>query len=331
MDNSNIEWTDHTFNPWIGCTKISAGCANCYAWFLMWIRMKRIEWGAGKKRGRTSQAYWRRPMTWNVQSANGIKRDRRVRVFCASLADWLDEEVPIEWFASLMILVHDCSFLDWQLLTKRPENFRPRLEAAIAQLGECPLPPELDFGESATRAWLIDWLNGSAPNNVWVGTSIEDQARADERIPILLSIPARVRFLSCEPLLGRVHLGLFGTVPRDIAPAAYTMGYQMIHWVICGGESGHGARPMHPDWSRSLRDQCKAAGVPFLFKQWGEFYPVHAHGSAIRVDRVEIAGKLVPASRYHDHGDGWVSLKIGKKAAGRQLHGVEHNAFPEPR
>jgi protein gp37 len=255
MKNTKIEWCDATFNPWIGCTKVSPGCANCYAETLMDTRMGRVKWGKGQPRSRTSAANWNQPVKWNREAGERESlsaqfplhsKHRRPRVFCASLADWLDDEVPVEWLADLLDLVRRTPNLDWLLLTKRPENWRARIGLAGVELTKRGVAHRLHH-----------WQAGEAPANIWVGTSVEDQPRADERIPALLSIPARVRFLSCEPLLGPVGVeqarkGLLG-----------------IDWVIAGGESGPGARPMHPDWARSLRDQCHAAGVAFFMKQMG--------------------------------------------------------------
>lgn len=237
MENSKIEWTTHTFNPWIGCTKVSPGCLNCYAETLMAVRYGKVEWGKGKPRARTAPDNWRKPRQWN-KAAAGLPE--RPRVFCASLADWLDEEVPIEWLGDLLTLIYDTPNLDWLLLTKRPENFYRLEEAKIW---------------SNYQSSVAAWIDGTPPRNVWVGTSIEDQTRAFERIPKLLDIPARVRFLSCEPLLGPLDLWL------DTEDG--------IHWVIVGGESGRGARIMREEWALSLRDQCTEAGVAFHFKQWG--------------------------------------------------------------
>ncbi len=212
-ENSNIEWTDHTFNPWIGCTKVSPGCANCYAETLN-NRMKWAEWGKGGKRKRTSVANWRKPHQWNA-SANGL----RPRVFCASLADWLDDEVPEEWRLDLLQLIEDTPNLDWLLLTKRIERLQ-------------------GWGEML-------------PRNVWLGTSAEDQLRWDERVPILMSIPATVHFVSAEPLIGPIHM-------NEARP----------EWLIVGGESGPKSRPMEGEWVKHLHDQCDPR-TAFFFKQWG--------------------------------------------------------------
>lgn len=283
--NSKIEWTDHTFNPWVGCTKVSPGCDHCYAegW------AKRTGGSAlwqGERR-RTSEANWRQPVKWNKQSeAEG----RRYRVFCASLADVFDNQAEPEWRDDLFALIRETPHLDWLLLTKRPQNIAKMLPA--------------------------DWRAGYP--NVWLGTTVENQTEADRRIPHLLNVPARVRFLSCEPLLGPVDL-----TAHFLNPQGFT---DTPRWVIAGGESGPGARPMHSDWARSLRDQCAAAGVPFFFKQWGEWAPNEEFTHFPRSDAA-VHEWLVPGSDLIE-GHSW---RYGKKRAGRLLDGIEHNGIPEAR
>jgi len=322
-ENSNIEWCDHTFNPWEGCTKVSPGCANCYAEARN-VRFRGGEnWGKGKPRRRTSAGNWKLPLRWNKlaefqnqiwekqvsqlggeanASAAGYVKPRRKRVFCASLADWLDDEVPLEWLADLLDVIRLTPHLDWLLLTKRPQNWRARVTAVLARAIR-------DCGESEDKytdefySFVKNWAHGRPPQNVWLGATVEDRKRADERIPSLLMIPAKIRFLSCEPLLEAV---IFPTWPGG-KPCKF------VDWVICGGESGKGARPMHPDWARSLRDQCREAGVPFLFKQWGEWGSVS-----------EVVG---PRAHHYSRGGATVRL-TGKKLAGSLLDGIEHNEFP---
>lgn len=341
-ENSKIEWTDHTFNPWIGCTKVSPGCAHCYAERDM-ERYGKAKWGAGQPRVRTAASTWAQPLRWDRAAAKAGRRDR---VFCASLADVFDDEVPMEWRRDLGGLIQQTPSLDWLLLTKRPQNVLPLLD-------ECMTGGTRGSGVGAR------WLNERG-RNVWIGTTVEDQQRADERIPELLKIPARVRFLSCEPLLGPVdlrgplnlceaHTATFhastGTLSRNSwkwaknnmegSPWARTG----VHWIIAGGESGPKARPMHPDWARSLRDQAQAAGVPFLFKQWGEWAPGECIDAA--PTRTEEAAWLIsddPAWSFsrirpseHDglHVDDEPDLyRFGKKRAGRSLDGRTWDEVP---
>lgn len=294
MENSKIEWTDHTFNPWIGCTKVSPGCLNCYAEALN-LRWKKGEnWGPGAPRARTSASYWRDPLKWNsaiaiarrTWDAYAVKmgreanarekfgdRPRNARVFSASLADWLDHEVPIDLLADFLFLVYSTRHLDWLLLTKRPRAWRVRIEAVLFTPTSRHTP---EFW-----AWVRAWLDGTPPDNVWIGTTAEDQDRYTERVEWLGRIPARIHFLSCEPLLGPINLGLFNS---------------LVNWVIVGGESGSGARPMHGDWARRLHTQCSLGGIAFFFKQWGE------HDAA--------------------------GHKVGKHAAGKELFGRIIQEFP---
>ncbi|MBW4695569.1 MAG: phage Gp37/Gp68 family protein [Lyngbya sp. HA4199-MV5] len=250
--NSKIEWTTHTFNPWIGCTEVSPGCAHCYARDMMERRYHRVQWGAGQPRSRTTADYWKQPARWQRQAKANGQRDR---VFCASLADWLDDEVSIDWLADLLKLIETTPHLDWLLLTKRIEHWSDRLQA-VSRL----------IHDSAIIA--STWLEGNAPVNVWLGTTVEGQQQANERIPLLLEIPTTLRFLSCEPLLEAINI--LPCLPT-VAAANGECGLEpnRLHWIICGGESGKEARTFDLQWARSLREQCQAAGVAFFFKQTG--------------------------------------------------------------
>jgi protein gp37 len=224
--NSKIEWTDHTFNPWVGCTNVSPGCDHCYA--ESWSkRSGLVKWGNSPRR-RTSEAYWRAPLKWHAgATAFQVQHGRRQRVFCASLADVFDNQVDAKWRADLFTLIAATPSLDWLLLTKRPQNIKKML-------------PD-------------DWGNHGR-HNVWLGTTAEDQARFDLRWPILGNIPASVRFISYEPAIGPVRLNESAVQPD---------------WLISGGESGHGARPMNPQWARNIISDCNRLGVAPFHKQWG--------------------------------------------------------------
>ena len=224
-DTTKIEWTDHTFSPWLGCTRVSAGCTHCYAEALT-TRYKWAKWGPGQTRKRTSAANWKKPLSWNRKAEReGVRR----RVFCASLCDVFDHEAPAGARADLWDLIRKCPALDWQLLTKRPEN--------IAQY----LPP--DWGHCG-------W------ENVWLGTTTEDQAAYDKRWPILSDVPAEIRFISYEPAIGPLTTDSCTTAPN---------------WVIIGGESGNGARTMNPQWARHLAAECGFLSIPVFHKQWGTY------------------------------------------------------------
>lgn len=268
-----IAWTDHTFNPWWGCLKVSPGCEHCYAEALAVTRRKLPVWGPASttERKRTSGP-WKDLPKWDAAARrDGVRR----RVFVASMADiFEDHPMVAPWRAEALALLEACPHLDVQLLTKRPGN-------VLAMV-----PP----------AWRAAW-----PSHVWVGTTVEDQRRADERVPLLLQVPAPVRFLSCEPLLEEVGLARWLRSPlagedrdgmwcarcghdadchwtepgdddsctADECSCGEFRAAPRLQWVIVGGESGGGARPMSLRWARSLRDQCRAAGVPVFIKQMG--------------------------------------------------------------
>lgn len=241
-ENSKIEWTDHTFNPWVGCIKVSPACDHCYA--ESWAkRAGRADLWHGGAPQRTSEANWRKPVKWNADAA---KAGMRTRVFCASLADVFDNAVPHEWRSDLFRLIRATPYLDWLLLTKRIGNAARMIDRALT-----------DGHLRTSREPFWPWPN------VWLGSTVVTQEEADRDIPKLLATPVAVRFLSCEPLLGPIDLGLStgvrladGTLWRGIKP--------LIDWVIVGGESGPKARPMHPDWARSLRDQCSGRAAFFM-------------------------------------------------------------------
>lgn len=289
MVPSPIEWLWHwvmgwlvpgfTFNPWIGCEKVSAGCKNCYASVDTYARVSKSRglplWGPSSSRHKTSEAYWKGPLRL-AKKARELSRimgfEVRPRVF-PSLCDPFEDRIDLlGWRSELFKLIEATPELDWLLLTKRPEN--------VLRM----VPRHWSFPYMSIAGW---------PSNVWLGTSVEDQAATDKRVLELLRVPAKVRFLSCEPLLGEVDLRFCEGPCRDHKP----------EWVIVGGESGSSARPMHPNWVRSIRDQCQAAGVPFFFKQWGEWAPSPEIG--------------LP---YHFE-DGDHAFRIGRKNAGRVLDG----------
>lgn len=315
-ENSKIEWCDHTFNPWEGCQKVGPGCDHCYAE----ARNARfgggsaVNWGAGAPRRRTSVANWRKPLAWNAAHERFFAaQGRRQRVFCASLADVFDNAIDPAWRRDLFDLIVDTPNLDWLLLTKRIGNVPQMVQAAT----------------------LCDLL----PSNVWLGATIVNQEEAERDIPKLLAVPARVRFLSMEPLLGPVDLVSSGALWSDMngnIVDAPSRGLRGVDWVIAGGESGPGARPMHPDWARSLRDQCAAASVPFLFKQWGEWcprgpesmgYPLVDTAPRRRITDVGENGQQLGACGSSDC---WMQ-RAGKRAAGRLLDGRSHDEFPQRR
>lgn len=248
-ESSRIGWTDHTFNPWWGCERVSPGCQNCYAEAFA-KRTGNDVWGRTADRRFLSDNTWAQPVRWNRKAeAEGVRR----RVFCASMADVFEDRPELaEHRERLWALVEATPWLDWLLLTKRPQNILRMVRPGWATRYSMPL----EMGGGITSNW---------PRNVWVGTTVEDQQRADERIPWLFDVPAPVRFLSCEPLLGPVDLHPGGD-PTAWLPEPEAE-WCCIDWVIIGGESGPGHRPMDLDWARRLVAQVSAAGRPVFFKQ----------------------------------------------------------------
>ena len=262
--DSKVEWTDHTFNPWVGCTKISPGCDHCYAegWAK---RSGLVKWGGTRRR--TSAAYWRQPLKWNAEAQRtGV----RARVFCASLADVFDNQVPEEWRADLFALIKRTKALDWLLLTKRIGNVWRLTQSAMWGSGSHP------------------GMHHSLPANVWLGITVVNQDEVARDVPKLLWVPATVHFLSCEPLLGPVGLNNF-TFRSEYGDALHgfncltniyphgPVDHATVDWVIVGGESGPGARPFALGWGEDIVRQCWAADVPVFVKQVGA-HPVNREG-----------------------------------------------------
>lgn len=217
--DSSIEWTHHTFNSWWGCTKVSPGCANCYAARHSARFGKQLFWGANASRRFFAEQHWNEPRKWNREAT---KRGQRMRVFCGSMCDVFEDRLDlVPHRVQLWDLITQTPQLDWLLLTKRPEN-------------------------------ILRLAPGAFPDNVWVGTSAENQAYWDTRVPLLLEVPVAIRFISAEPMVGPITLN--GLRPE---------------WVISGGESGPRSRPMDEQWVHDLRNECVAAHIPFFFKQWG--------------------------------------------------------------
>ena len=359
--STNIEWTDKTWNPITGCSKVSQGCKNCYA-LREWPRL-----AANPK----ATAYFGREFTdvaCHPERLDAPLRWAKPRkIFVNSMSDLFHEDVPFEFIDRVFAVMGNAYCMDkghiFQILTKRPSRMLAYLKdpSTISRVTVAMKAMGLGLpGENAPPTWPLP--------NVWLGVSVEDQAAADERIPLLLKTPAAVRWISAEPLLGPVELsrvclfnggslGRFvdalrghqwdesgyeggGAPPPDDPPDC-----ARLDWVVCGGESGPKARPMHPNWAFALRDQCLAAGVPFMFKQWGTWAPrsdcyhTFEDGKACAdVDpgatrwaciRLTERGRNGRDLAHAGEGDDAYMQKVGKKMAGRLLHGVLHDGYPK--
>ncbi len=353
---TKIEWTERTWNPIVGCSLVSPGCTNCYAMQMAYRLAAMTNESFQRGHGATTAHY-----LGTVQRVNGhavwtgkvrlasdatilapLKRRKPTMYFVNSMGDLFHEQIPDAWIDRVFAVMALAPQHTFQVLTKRSARMRDYLtevretwchrgfstpgnerihEAALAITGE---------------GWLPETPGEWPLKNVWLGVSTEDQARAYERIPDLLATPAAVRFISAEPLLGPIDLSRWlemGGLNTDLG-----LSNPGLDWVIAGGESGTGARPMHPDWARSLRDQCAAAGTPFFFKQWGAWKDgsdfatddsvriVCNDGRVLKPDlaSIEVADRVQPVPPAHPT----MMRRVGKARAGRLLDGVEHNGMP---
>jgi protein gp37 len=332
-ETTKIAWTDATVNFWQGCTKVSAACDHCYAEAIA-SRFKTAEWGFNKPRTERLAKAAREALKLERRA---IRQGRRIKVFSNSMSDFFDNEVPDEWRDAAMAVIALTPHLDWLVLTKRPKVMRAYLTVTRARFASETLGSYQMIYNAMGRLGRAQ-LNDPHPYrkafpqgmpwplpNLWLGVTAEDQTMWDLRRRDLEETPAARRFVSMEPLLGPIDAHLDEGV---------------VDWVIAGGESGKDARPMHPDWARSLRDQCVTAGVSFFFKQWGEWQAVydrdvddpdwrrcpHCTGGDGRRGRY-----LNLAGGWGFHGERVVFVKrVGKKAAGRLLDGREWNEQPQP-
>ncbi len=312
MSKTNIQWTEQTWNPIIGCSKVSAGCKNCYA-IPMSHRLAHIPTTSEKYAGITEK---NANGTINFTGVTKIdekallaplKRKKPTMYFVNSMSDMFHENVPFEWIDKIMAVIALCPQHTFQVLTKRADRMKEYFDGYLKRNGFANSLRDILLKNNYSEIQIIelvlkidDFLNKKPLPNLWLGVSVENQEQADKRIPYLLETPAKVRFLSCEPLLEQVYLP---SLPK-------------IDWVIVGGESGgKGTRPMHPDWVRNIRNQCEATGTKFFFKQWGDWLPVRSEGI------------------YHheriDFTDGTAMINVGKHKAGRLLDGIAYNEMPE--
>lgn len=358
-DGTKIEWTDATWNPITGCTLVSEGCRHCYAARLAATRLQHHPSRKGLARlNAAGEAKFTGGVRFNKGWLDQPLRWKKPRmIFVCAHGDLFHDGVPDEWIDRIFAVMALAPRHTFQVLTKRPERMRVyilnlqtdtkgsaavfggkgRIEAAAERIGW-----NLKWDADVMRTKAFEAAFDGFPN-VWLGTSVEDQATANERIPHLLDTPAAIRFVSAEPLLGpvdltRLSLGEGGADPAELGPdvtkielfvdalrGAKSVGWARLDWVIVGGESGPGARPMHPDWARSLRDQCAAAGVAFHFKQWGEWAPTDHLPSDHHAHRASV-GDL--GAMLHVFDPSAALVRVGKARAGRALDGVEHNGMP---
>lgn len=361
-DHSKIEWTDATWNPITGCSVVSAGCKHCYAMRLAGTRLQHHPSRLGLTRPTGAGPVWTGDVRFNRGwLAQPLDWTRPRRIFVCAHGDLFHENVPDDWLDEVFAVMALAPQHTFQILTKRADRM-------LGYLHRFTRP------DNPVVQQLVAWQDGSGPDcgrrqnlgalrqaavraqaplpNAQIGVSVEDQAAADERIPLLLEAPAAVRWVSAEPLLGPVNLGHLnedrevneidalrpwswaqevdawrGTSDtweedfedwhgRSVTQASGPV-HAGIDWVVAGGESGPGARPMHPQWVMALRDQCASAGVPFHFKQWGAWVPMMGHAEGLRV-----------AGEKFVHRDGTVMGHVGKRVAGRLLEGVLHDAHP---
>lgn len=360
-DNTHIEWAEATWNPITGCSLASPGCTNCYAMQLAGTRLAHHESRAGLTREVNGKHVWTGEVRFNEQWLDQPLRWAKPRmIFVCAHGDLFHESVPDAWIDRIFAVMALCPQHTFQVLTKRSARMREFFQestgwrARIAELLDGLKPSPLWNG-NVYQGWQNLHGRPDGLPNVWLGVSVEDQQRADERIPDLLATPAAIRWISAEPLLGPVDLsycdspyerhdgfpGTYSPLNGSWWPAVgnYEEEYrnreeelEKLDWVVVGGESGKAARPMHPDWARSLRDQCAVASVPFFFKQWGEWWPnppeatmtIQQFNRQLRYIDADTGREKTDPTRTSDRS----MRKIGKKRAGRLLDGVEHNRMP---
>lgn len=338
-DGTHIEWTDATWNIITGCSVLSPGCTNCYAMRLAGTRLLHERSRAGLTKPSKAGPVWNGKVRFNDQWLDQpLKWKRPRKIFVCAHGDLFHESVPDEWIDKVWAVMALAPHHVFQVLTKRAERMRYYLADAAQPLRVSAIVnawPDSAIGSGNEFAADLRLMQGESLPNVWLGVSVEDQKRADERIPDLLAAPAAKRWLSMEPMLGPVDLG---HLQENLPINAWLTWLDGLDWVVVGGESGAGSRPMHPDWARSVRDQCEATGVAFLFKQWGEWEV------SIDRERDDPDWRADYTNDYVDRGrSAWLNLaggtgfhgerfhvmrRVGKKSAGRLLDGVQHDGFP---
>lgn len=406
MSDTNIEWTQKSWNPIVGCSIKSAGCTNCYA---MSMAYRLAAMGVDHYQGLTHKvngnAVWTGKLALNEKALlEPLRRRKPTTYFVNSMGDLFHEDCPDEWIDRVFAVMALCPQHTFQVLTKRSARMREYLanpetpqRIAIVVINQDEIRGEARLAPLRDRAREEDASFVAMPlPNVWLGVSVEDQRAADERVPDLLATPAAIRWISAEPLLGPVDFRrimevgaeeCFHTIhPLPLLLANQTWSetrsslnaltghywgedliddqwepwcdltherergfggagfYPGLDWIVVGGESGKDARPMHPDWARSLRDQCAAAGVPYFFKQWGEYAPCQISETGELDPPMPMSGPHLMKWRRWEGGvtrpaepkesvrtwfaEGTLAVPLGKKTAGRLLDGTEHNAMP---
>ncbi len=335
---SNIEWTDASWNPIVGCSVVSPGCTNCYAMKDAWRKHHnpKLPHYRGLTKSVNGNAVWRgttRAAPEHILTAPLHWRTPR-RIFVNSMGDLFHESIPDSKIDQVFAVMALCPQHTFQVLTKRSERMRDYISArANDDRLRLPIIGCMNMmGSGATKP--IGYRMWPLPN-VWLGVSAERQQEADERIPHLLQTPAAVRFVSAEPLLGPISLRWSSWTNWDRTVVNHLDGLRALDWIIVGGESGAGARPMHPQWARTIRDECREARVPFFFKQWGEYGECEKRGNLYAVDHHRRNLMLHADGRHHvycsnwDERDGAVLMrKLGKGSAGRLLDGRTWDEFP---
>ena len=323
MARTRIEWTDATWSPMTGCTKVSAGCDNCYAETLH-----------ERFHGRGSFA----TLTLHENRLNQpLRWEKPRRIFVNSMSDVFHADVPAGFLAQIFAVMAARPEHTFQILTKRPARMRAWLDGPAEAAVRAVLHGwGHDRGVRITQSCV--WFASKTLHaevawplpNVWLGVSVEDQRSAAVRIPGLLDTPAAVRWISAEPLLGPVDLHNVGQRLGRLAGVDALRGGRSLDWVVVGGESGPRARPMHPQWARQIRDQCSAAGVPFSFKQWGEWSATPPERGSRRQLVVQLDGVAGGAPEPVEPVEAVVMHRLGKRLAGRRLDGFEHDEYPAP-
>lgn len=363
-DNSKIEWTEATWNPITGCSVTSPGCKHCYAMRLAGGRMKNHPSRIGLTQPTDAGPVWTGEVRFNEQWLGDPLRWRRPRmIFVCAHSDLFHEDVPDEWIDRIFAVMAMCEDHTFQVLTKRPQRMREYVcdvmknQSSFNRIADAAVR----IAESPCASSLVEERMADPLDNVWLGVSVEDQKRADERIAPLLNTPAAIRWISAEPLLGPIDFNalsdscenlnaLTGLRENPFGDVVSRRFGTKLDWVVVGGESGPGARPMHPHWAENVIRDCTAADVPLHFKQWGAWVPALQFPPGIDDDpeQSRFASVVWDGSGWDETNGAWDDceqwriaergddpeqqmFRVGKGLAGRTIGGVVHDGFPEAR